>query len=156
MDDRARLMLEPIRYQLANGNKFKPTRAHDTDIGIDLYLPKPVMVMNNEPTVISLDIIVRPPQGYYFMLCLRSSTAAKKGLSIPNGFGVIDPTYCGPEDVLKLIVVKTIPGIVKLDRGEKVAQLVLNRAYVAHFVEDSEDFYKRKIMSRGGIGSTGE
>ena len=77
-------------------NVQDPTRAHDTDAGLDLYVPagQGCLVRRGAVYSINLGVRVAIPDGYYGQLTLRSS-AGSKGLTIPHGAGVIDSGYRG-------------------------------------------------------------
>jgi dUTP pyrophosphatase len=79
----------------------------------------------------------------------RSGTAYKKGLSIINTPGTIDEDYPGEWAVL---LVNLSNAAVRVDNGERIAQMVLAKYEV-------EGFYTGKVVPRtervGGFGSTG-
>lgn len=97
-----------------------PVRAHNTDAGLDLYVPEGQGVLVRPGAVYTIDLGVRVaiPDGYYGQLTLRSS-AGKKGLAIPNGIGVIDSGYRGN---LKLLVAALAEPVL-VAAGERVCQL---------------------------------
>lgn len=103
-------------------NVETPTRAHATDAGLDLYIPEGqgCLVRRNAVYTIDLGVRVAIPDGYYGQLTLRSS-AGKKGLTIPNGVGVIDSGYRGS---LKLLV-SALAEPVLVAAGERICQLTI-------------------------------
>ena len=103
-------------------NVQDPTRAHATDAGLDLYVPEGqgCLVRSGAVYTIDLGIRVAIPDGYYGQLTLRSS-AGKKGLTIPNGVGIIDSGYRGN---LKLLVTSLAEPVL-VAAGERVCQLVI-------------------------------
>ena len=127
-----------------------PTRAHSSDAGLDLYVPEGqgCLVRTGAVYTIDLGIRVAIPDGYYGQLTLRSS-AGKKGLTIPNGVGIIDSGYRGN---LKLLL-SALAEPVMVAAGERVCQLlVLPRTPVnaeAGVVDTDTD------RGQGGFGSTG-
>lgn len=131
-------------------NVHDPVRAHDTDAGLDLYVPEGQGVLVRQGAVYTIDLGVRVaiPDGYYGQLTLRSS-AGKKGLIIPNGIGIIDPGYRGN---LKLLVA-VLAEPVLVATGERVCQLsVLPLPSIdveTGIVGDDTD------RGLGGFGSTG-
>lgn len=131
-------------------NVQDPVRAHDTDAGLDLYIPEGQGCLVRPGAVYTIDLGVRVaiPDGYYGQLVLRSS-AGKKGLTIPNGIGVIDSGYRGN---LKALVTATAEPVL-VTTGERLAQLItlrLPRVDVqAGVVDDSTD------RGANGFGSTG-
>lgn len=126
-----------------------PVRAHDTDAGLDLYVPdgQGCLVRRDAVYAIDLGIRVAIPDGHYGQLVLRSSAGAK-GLMIPNGMGIIDSGYRGN---LK-VVLATLVDPVLITAGERICQLIilpLPRVDVeVGVVDDNTD------RGRGGFGST--
>lgn len=132
-------------------NVQDPTRAHATDAGLDLYVPEGQTCLVRSGAVYTIDLGVRVaiPDGYYGQLTLRSS-AGKKGLTIPNGVGIIDSGYRGN---LKLLVSALAEPVLVAAR-ERVCQLVilpLTPIDVKAGVVDTDT-----DRGRGGIGSTGD
>lgn len=103
-------------------NVLDPTRAHDTDAGLDLYVPEGQTCLVRRGAVYTIDLGIRVaiPDGYYGQLTLRSS-AGKNGLAIPHGVGVIDSGYRGGLKVL--VVALTEPVLVAA--GERICQLIV-------------------------------
>lgn len=131
-------------------NVQDPARAHDTDAGLDLYVPEGqgCLVRGGAVYTIDLGIMVSIPAGHYGQLTLRSS-AGKKGLTIPNGVGIIDSGYRGN---IKLLV-STVAEPVLVAAGERICQLIILPlppvdAEVG-VVDDETD------RGNGGFGSTG-
>lgn len=131
-------------------NVLDPVRAHDTDAGIDLYVPEGQTCLVRRGAVYTIDLGVRVaiPDGYYGQLTLRSS-AGLKGLIIPNGVGIIDSGYRGN---LKAAVA-TIGEPVLVPARDRICQLVILPLPAveleAGVVADGTD------RGQGGFGSTG-
>ena len=127
-----------------------PTRAHTTDAGLDLYVPEGQACLVRSGAVYTIDLGVRVaiPDGYYGQLTLRSS-AGKKGLTIPNGVGIIDSGYRG---TLKLLVT-ALADPVLVAAEERVCQLtILPQVPVSVETGPVGDDTAR---GEGGLGSTG-
>ncbi|GIW62848.1 MAG: deoxyuridine 5'-triphosphate nucleotidohydrolase [Patescibacteria group bacterium] len=120
-------------------------------VGFDLYAREKTVVQPFVPCLIPLNIIVKVPKGYLFLLASRSSLPIKKGLLIPNGVGIIDQDYCGEEDEIKLQVVNFTQKDVIVEKGERIAQGILVKISRPNLIE-VEQMNKK---SRGGFGSTG-
>lgn len=110
-----------ITYQRTM-NVLDPARAHDTDAGLDLYVPEGQGCLVRQGAVYTIDLGVRVaiPDGYYGQLTLRSS-AGKKGLTIPHSVGVIDSGYRG--SIKLLVTALTVPVLVAA--GERICQLII-------------------------------
>lgn len=127
-----------------------PVRAHDTDAGLDLYVPEEQGCLVRPGAVYTIDLGVRAaiPDGHYGQLALRSS-AGKKGLAIPNGIGIIDSGYRGN---IKLLVT-ALAGPVLVAAGERICQLIIlplpSVNYETGVVDSGTD------RGDGGFGSTG-
>lgn len=131
-------------------NVQDPTRAHDTDAGLDLYVPEGqgLLVRPGAVYTVNLGIRVAIPDGYYGQLTLRSS-AGKKGLTIPNGVGIIDSGYRGD---LKLLIA-TIAEPVLVNAGKRICQLTI--LPLPHVVVDAGVVDADTDRGQGAFGSTG-
>ena len=65
---------------------------------IDLYAAENTVVKENEVTLIPLGIAMKLPDGYEAHLAPRSSTFKNFKIIQANSVGVIDNSYCGPDD----------------------------------------------------------
>ena len=81
----------------------------------------------------------------------RSSTFKKWGIMLANGMGIIDHTYCGPDDIWRFPAYATRNALIPA--GTRIAQfrLVKNQEPVAIKVVATNT-----RLNRGGLGSTGE
>ena len=83
-----------MRVKLEKG-AIMPTRAHDTDAGLDLYAPSNMrtkVLYSGRSVVIDTGVHVEIPRGYVGMLKSKSGLNVKRGIS---GEGVIDSGYTG-------------------------------------------------------------
>ena len=128
-----------------------PSYALPGDAGADLRTSVDVELGPGERAVVPTGLAVAMPEGYAAFVHPRSGLAARFGVSLVNTPGTIDAGYRGE---IKLIVVnldRTQP--VRFSRGDRVAQLVLQRVERARFVEVSE--LPASERGDGGHGSTG-
>ena len=131
-------------------NVESPTRAHATDAGLDLYVPEGQGCLVRRGAVYTIDLGIRVaiPDGYYGQLVLRSS-AAQRGLAMPNGVGIIDSGYRGNLKLPVIAFAEPVPIATK----ERVCQLIVHPQPSIEaeegVVEDDTD------RSQGGFGSTG-
>ena len=98
---------------------FKPTRAHDTDAGLDLYSPVDCVVPAMGSAVIHTGVHVEVPA------CCAGLLVSKSGLNVNSSItstGLIDENFSW-EIVVKLYNHGTVP--VNILRGQKVSQLVI-------------------------------
>lgn len=116
----------------------------------DLYARESVTVPPGGLARIPANVIVRVPPGFALLVALRSSTPARKGLLTPNGIGVIDQDYRGPEDEVQIQVYNFTAGPVTVERGERIGQGMLVPVERVEWEEAEPEG-----PSRGGFGSTG-
>lgn len=123
-----------------------PLKAHDTDMGFDLFAVEPHLAENGVhrcPTGVAVEL----PEGWGGLILGRSSLAAK-GIGILGG--VIDPSYKG-----ELIVCLWVPkgyGF-RINPGDRIAQLVLVRAPRV-VIEEASDLAP-SARGANGFGSSG-
>ena len=99
------------------------------------------------PTGIAIEL---PDGGHAALLFARSSLGVKRGLSLPNGVGVIDSDYRG-EIHVALVNLSGEP--VQIYTGERIAQLVIMPVTQVLPVEVKE--LGQTQRGEGGFGSTG-
>jgi dUTP pyrophosphatase len=128
-----------------------PAYAHPGDAGADLVAAVDVDLAPGERAVVPTGVAIALPEGYAGFVHPRSGLAAKTGLSLVNAPGTIDAGYRGE---IKVIVVNLDPREpIHLDRGDRIAQLVVQRVERADFVEVAE--LPESVRAEGGFGSTG-
>lgn len=128
-----------------------PRYAHTGDAGLDLYSSADVMLEPFQRTLIPTGIAVAIPEGYAGFVQPRSGLAIKHGLSLVNTPGLIDSHYRGE---IKIIAINLDPGQhISISRGDKIAQLVIQRVECVDLIEVSE--LDETVRGEGGFGSTG-
>lgn len=128
-----------------------PAYAHPGDAGADLLTTVDVTLAPGERALVPTGIAIALPQGYAAFVHPRSGLAARHGLSIVNTPGTIDAGYRGE---IKVMLVNHDPREpIELRRGDRIAQLVVQRVEVAGFREVEE--LPDSVRGVGGYGSTG-
>ncbi|HLG64206.1 MAG TPA: dUTP diphosphatase [Ktedonosporobacter sp.] len=127
-----------------------PTYATPGSVGFDLLCREDAEIAPRKLGRIPANVIVQTPPGYMLLLTMRSSTARRKGLLIPNGVGVIDQDYCGEGDELMISVYNFRDEAVMVLRGERIAQGIFVPIVRATWQEVDQ-----MGPGRGGFGSTG-
>jgi dUTP pyrophosphatase len=128
-----------------------PRYAHPGDAGADLHSAVDVTLEPGERALVPTGIALALPQGYVALVHPRSGLAARHGISIVNSPGTIDAGYRGE---VKVCLVNTdLHEPFSVRRGDRVAQLVIQRFETASFVE-AEDLPDSE-RGDGGYGSTG-
>lgn len=128
-----------------------PRYAHPGDAGADLVTTVDVTLAPGERAMVPTGISLALPAGYVGLVHPRSGLAADSGLSIVNAPGTIDAGYRGEVKVVLVNLDAREP--VTLRRGDRIAQLVLQRVDTARFVE--VDTLPGSDRGVGGYGSTG-
>ncbi len=128
-----------------------PSYAHPGDAGADLLTTVDVTLVPGERALVPTGIAIALPQGYVALVHPRSGLAARHGLSIVNTPGTIDAGYRGE---IKILLINHDPNEpIELRRGDRIAQLVIQRYEQAHFTEVAE--LPDSSRGDGGYGSTG-
>jgi len=128
-----------------------PSYAHPGDAGADLVTTVDVHLEPGERRLVPTGIALALPEGYVGLVHPRSGLAARFGLSIVNAPGTVDAGYRGEVTVLLVNTDATTP--VDLRRGDRIAQLVVQRVERARFV--AVDRLPGSARGAGGYGSTG-
>ena len=128
-----------------------PSYAHPGDAGADLVTTVDVELAPGERAVVPTGLGIALPDGYAAFVHPRSGLAARCGVSIVNTPGTVDAGYRGE---VKVVLVNLDPrDAVTLRRGDRIAQLVVQRVERARFVE--VDRLPDSARGVGGYGSTG-
>lgn len=131
-----------------------PSYAEEQASGLDLSCLEDVSLCPGKVTLVRTGLAVKPPIGYYYDLCLRSSTPVKnEGLVLANGIGIIDASYSSCQDELKIPILNVARQSHYFKKGQRIAQLVLRELFQPKVVEVEKDQMSR--IERGGFGSTG-
>lgn len=128
-----------------------PVYAHPGDAGADLVTTVDVTLAPGERRLVPTGIAIALPDGYAAFLHPRSGLAHKHGLTIVNAPGTVDAGYRGEIKVNLMNLDPAAP--VTLKRGERVAQLVIQRVERARFVVAER--LPGSHRGEGGHGSTG-
>lgn len=136
-----------MRIKLDKG-AYMPTRAYETDAGLDLYSPVEVDIPPRGSATIDTGVHVELPRNTTGFLKSRSGLNVKHG--IQSGEGVIDVGYTGSIRV-KLYNHSNDWYFVK--KGDKISQLVILNILTPD-LEVVEELDETERGS-GGFGSTG-
>ena len=98
---------ETIRIKYHSNQIEKLTYIEGKSDWIDLRVAEDVTLKAGEFRLISMGVSMQLPQGYEMLLVPRSSTFKNFGLIQTNSMGVIDETYCGDEDIIRMPVYAT-------------------------------------------------
>jgi len=128
-----------------------PAYAHPGDAGADLVTTVDVDLAPGERVLVPTGLSIALPDGFVALVHPRSGLAARHGLSIVNTPGTVDAGYRGE---IKVLLINHDPREhIVLGRGDRIAQLVIQRCERAEFVD--VDALPDSARGAGGYGSTG-
>ena len=123
-----------------------PRYAKAGDAGIDLYSRIDFTLEPGARALVPTGIAIALPPGFVALVHPRSGLALKHGISMVNTPGTIDAGYRGE---IQIILINHDPAeTFTSKRGERIAQLVIQKVEAAEFIEVSE-------LPGSGRGSTG-
>ncbi|MBA3989931.1 MAG: dUTP diphosphatase [Propionibacteriales bacterium] len=128
-----------------------PAYAHAGDAGADVVSTVDLTLGAGERAMVPTGISIALPDGFVALVHPRSGLAARCGVSIVNAPGTIDAGYRGEVKVLLINLDQVEP--VQLRRGDRIAQIVVQRVERARFIE--VDRLPGSGRGAGGHGSTG-
>ena len=128
-----------------------PAYAHPGDAGADLVAAEEVELSPGARAAVRTGVALAIPDGYVGLVHPRSGLAARLGVTVLNAPGTVDAGYRG--EILVILINHDRGNTVKISRGDRIAQLVVQRVERAVFqVVDELDDTSR---GAGGHGSTG-
>ncbi len=129
-----------------------PAYATQFSAGLDVRAtnPEPIVLEPLGRAMVPTGLYLEIPAGYEVQVRPRSGLAAKRGVTVLNAPGTIDADYRGEVCVI-LVNLGAEPFVV--ERGERIAQLVLARHEVIEWEEAAE--LAGSDRGAGGFGSTG-
>lgn len=128
-----------------------PAYAHPGDAGADLVAAADVELAPGERRLVPTGIALALPEGYVGLVHPRSGLATRLGVTVLNAPGTVDAGYRG--EIFVNLVNHDPSGTVKISRGDRIAQLLVQRVERAVFqvVDELTD----TVRGAGGHGSTG-
>ena len=128
-----------------------PRYARASDAGLDLHAVERVVIEPGGRALVGTGLAVAIPPGYAGLVLPRSGLAFRHGVTVLNAPGLIDAGYRGE---LKVLLVNHDPcTAATLERGERVAQLIVQTVALVELVEVDE--LPSSERGAGGFGSTG-
>jgi dUTP pyrophosphatase len=121
--------------------------------GVDLFaaVDSSLVIQPGERRLVSTGLRMAIPEGFEGQVRPRSGLALRDGITMLNSPGTIDSDYRG---VVQVIVVNLGDQPFKIQRGDRIAQLVIVPVIRATLVES--DDLPETIRSAGGFGHTGK
>lgn len=134
-----------------SGNEL-PQYATELAAGMDVRAAndEPIVLKPLQRALVPTGLFVEIPAGHEIQVRPRSGLAAKKGVTVLNAPGTIDADYRGE---IRVILVNLSSDDFVIERGERIAQLVLARHKRIEWEESSS--LAESARGAGGFGSTG-
>jgi len=127
-----------------------PAYARPGDAGLDLSASESVKLEPGERRLVPTGLAIAIPEGHAGLVLPRSGLAMQKGVTVLNAPGLIDSGYRGE---VKVLLINHGPVVVAIERGERIAQLVIQAVARARLVEVER--LPDSARGGGGFGSTG-
>ena len=142
----------PVPVRRIDPDLAVPSYARSGDAGADLVARVDVtLAANGGRALVPTGVALAIPAGYAGFVQPRSGLALRHGITCLNTPGLIDSGF---RDELAVLLVNTDPVTAyEVRRGDRIAQLVIQRVETAAFIEVGElDGSERGLA---GFGSTG-
>ena len=140
-----------VLFKKLNENAVMPTYGSPFSAGADLYSAEDEKIIPaGETVLVGTALSMEIPEGYGGFIYARSGLATKKGLAPANKVGVVDSDYRGE---VKVALHNHSKEDQKIEKGERIAQLVIAPFLKAEFCETEE--LSETERGAGGFGSTG-
>jgi len=143
-----------VKIQRIEGNGDLPLPRYMSPgaSGMDLFaaVTEPAIIPPKEVAVVPLGIRIALPDGFEAQVRPRSGLAAKNGIGILNSPGTVDSDYRGE---IKVILFNFGKEPFVVNRGDRIAQMVITRVAKAKLVEQTH--LEDTERGSGGFGHTG-
>jgi dUTP pyrophosphatase len=116
------VMTAALEVTLLHPTARPPARTRPGDAGYDLCCVEPFALAPGERAVVPTGVAVAVPDGAAGLVLPRSGLAARHGISVVNGPGLIDPNYRGE---VKVVLVNLGSERYEGEAGDRIAQLLL-------------------------------
>jgi len=127
-----------------------PAYARDGDAGLDLHAAVDVALAPGARMLVPTGLALAIPPGFAGFVLPRSGLALRHGVTMLNTPGLIDAGYRGE---LQVLLVNLGDTLVKLSRGDRIAQLVIQPVERVSLAPVAE--LPPSTRGTGGFGSTG-
>ncbi len=142
-----------MKIRIVNKSKHQlPAYSTEFSAGLDLRanIDKDIILKSLERTLVPTGLYIELPGGYEAQIRPRSGLAIKKGISLVNTPGTIDADYRGE---IGVILINLSNSDVKIEVGERICQMVINKHEQAEWIEVEE--LDETNRGAGGFGHTG-
>ena len=139
-----------VLIQILDDGVQAPSVAHPGDAGVDLAARTAGRLEPGGRAAIPTGIAVAIPEGYAGLVVPRSGLAARHGISVVNGPGLIDSGYRGE---IRVVLINLGEEPFTIERGDRIGQLIVIPVTEPEFtvVDELPD----SVRGTDGFGSTG-
>ena len=139
-----------VFYTTNHPDAIVPTYEKDGDCACSLRVVEDYTVYPGKRMLARTGLKVALEEGFEAQIRPRSGNAWKKGLTVLNSPGTIDEGYRGE---LKVILINLGDRVIKIEKGDAVAQMKFSPVYVGYFMKT--DHLPGSERGNDGLGSTG-
>ena len=141
-----------IKRVRQNSDLLMPAYQTQGASGLDLRadISESMLVQPMQRVLVPTGLALAIPQGYEGQIRARSGLALKNGIALVNAPGTIDADYRGE---LQVILINLSDQVFVINRGDRIAQLVIQAVYQPTIVE--VESLENTERGEGGFGSTG-
>ena len=149
-----------VKFKKLSDTAIKPFKAHKTDAAFDLFADEDVVIGYGETKLVQTNIAIELPYGYVADVRPRSGMTLKTKMRV--NYGTIDSGYRGSIGIicensasprlLNDFSCKLIAAEILVERGDKIAQLVIQKLPEIELLEEELEASDRGV---NGFGSTG-
>ena len=146
-------MDEVLIMRLPGGEDLElpgPATPHAAGVDLRAALAHPLTLAPGQRELIPTGIAIALPEGFEAQIRPRSGLAIRHGLTCLNSPGTVDADYRGE---IKVILANTGSEPVRIERGERIAQMVVQKVPRVTFRE--VDALPGTARGAGGFGHTG-
>ena len=138
-----------VKVLKSGGYTELPKYETPASAGMDVRSVIDAIIPPHGRILIPTGLFIAIPEGYEMQVRPRSGLALKKGITVLNTPGTVDADY---RNEVGVILFNTSDEDFKIEKGDRIAQIVFNKFEQINWVEADElDETERK----GGFGHTG-
>lgn len=139
-----------FKVALCHPDAKYPERKSPYAAGFDLYACESKVIKSQNRELVSTGIKIEIPNDCYARVAPRSGLSVSE---IDVGAGVVDSDYRG---IIKVLLINNRTTDFVIDKGDRIAQLILEKIYTSHFMSVEEEELSSSDRGSGGFGSTGK
>lgn len=150
MSPNCRIADTVVKIALTHPDAVMPKYAHVGDSGFDIYTVERTIIYPHSRKVLMTGLKMEIAMGYECQIRPRSGVSAKTNITVIEG--TIDSGYRGH---VGIIAHNTGEYMITIEKGERIAQGVINKIPCVLLVQCEEDELSTTTRGDNGFGSTG-